>query len=85
MFPTVGLSATADKSRRRRLTAQHFLTAHTHLKQQGTFFQGHADMRVFIQSIMIFFGTLMAAGLVALGEPAGAELDIVGAVTSAAR
>ena len=26
-------------------------------------------MRLFIQSAMIFFGTLMAAGLLALGEP----------------
>ena len=27
-------------------------------------------MKLLIQSVMIFFGTLMAAGLVALGEPA---------------
>jgi hypothetical protein len=30
-------------------------------------------MKLLIQSAMIFFGTLMAAGLVALGEPAGAH------------
>jgi len=30
-------------------------------------------MKLLIQSVMIFFGTLMAAGLVALGEPAGPE------------
>lgn len=36
-------------------------------------------MKLLIQSAMIFFGTLMAAGLVALGEPArtdrGAEIE----------
>ncbi len=33
-------------------------------------------MKLLIQSAMIFFGTLMAAGLVALGEPAsGASPD----------
>jgi len=31
-------------------------------------------MKLLIQSAMIFFGTLMAAGLVALGEPAGAHV-----------
>jgi hypothetical protein len=30
-------------------------------------------MKLLIQSAMIFFGTLMAAGLVALGEPASAH------------
>lgn len=30
-------------------------------------------MRLFIQSAMIFFGTLMAAGLLALGEPQAAR------------
>jgi hypothetical protein len=30
-------------------------------------------MKLLIQSAMIFFGTLMAAGLVALGEPARAD------------
>ena len=40
-------------------------------------------MRLLIQSSMIFFGTLLAAGLVALGEPAGAELAIINALTSA--
>ena len=28
-------------------------------------------MKLLVQSAMIFFGTLMAAGLVALGEPGG--------------
>lgn len=28
-------------------------------------------MKLLLESAMIFFGTLMAAGLVALGEPAG--------------
>jgi hypothetical protein len=37
-------------------------------------------MKLLIQSAMIFFGTLMAAGLVALGEPAGAY----GAMTASA-
>ena len=30
-------------------------------------------MKLMIQSAMIFFGTLMAAAMVALGEPASAE------------
>jgi hypothetical protein len=30
-------------------------------------------MKLLVQSAMIFFGTLMAAGLVALGEPARGE------------
>lgn len=33
-------------------------------------------MNLLVQSAMIFFGTLMAAGLVALGEPAGAKLAV---------
>lgn len=28
-------------------------------------------MRLLLQSVMIFFGTLLAAGLLALGEPSG--------------
>jgi hypothetical protein len=31
-------------------------------------------MKLLIRSAMIFFGTLMAAGLVALGEPGGAYI-----------
>jgi hypothetical protein len=38
-------------------------------------------MKLLIESLMIFFGTLLAAGLVALGEPAGAELAIINAVS----
>jgi hypothetical protein len=30
-------------------------------------------MKLFLQSLMIFLATLMAAAVVALGEPAGAE------------
>jgi hypothetical protein len=33
-------------------------------------------MKLLIQSAMIFFGTLMAAGLVALGEPAATRLAL---------
>lgn len=33
-------------------------------------------MKLLIQSAMIFFGTLMAAGLVALGEPPGAPAAV---------
>jgi hypothetical protein len=33
-------------------------------------------MKLLIQSAMIFFGTLMAAGVVALGEPAGAQVAV---------
>lgn len=37
------------------------------------------SMKVFVQSIMVFFGTLLAAGLVALGEPASAEVRMLAA------
>ena len=33
-------------------------------------------MKLFIQTTMIFFGTLLAAALVALGEPATAEVQM---------
>ena len=33
-------------------------------------------MKLFVQSTMIFFGTLLAAALVALGEPASAEVQM---------
>jgi len=33
-------------------------------------------MKLLIQSAMIFFGTLMAAGVVALGEPGGAHIVV---------
>ena len=40
-------------------------------------------MKFILQTAMVFFGTLIAAGLVALGEPAAAEVDVVQApVTS---
>jgi hypothetical protein len=38
-------------------------------------------MRWLIESVMVFFGTLMAAAVVALGAPAVADLAIVEAVT----
>jgi hypothetical protein len=34
-------------------------------------------MKIVIQSAMVFFGTLLAAALVALGEPAQAEVQMV--------
>jgi hypothetical protein len=34
-------------------------------------------MTLFVQTIITFFGTLLAAGLVALGEPAYAEVQMV--------
>jgi hypothetical protein len=33
-------------------------------------------MKLFVQSSMIFFGTLIAAALVALGEPATVEVQM---------
>ena len=33
-------------------------------------------MKLFVQSAIVFFGTLLAAGLVALGEPAAAEVQL---------
>jgi len=41
-------------------------------------------MKLLIQSAMIFFGTLMAAGLVALGEPAGAYVAMTASPPGAA-
>jgi len=41
-------------------------------------------MKLLIQSAMIFFGTLMAAGVVALGEPAGAHVAVTAQPASAA-
>lgn len=38
-------------------------------------------MRWMIESVMVFFGTLIAAAVVALGAPAVADLAIVEAVT----
>ena len=40
-------------------------------------------MKLLLQSAMIFFGTLMAAGVVALGEPA--KTDSAGRAESAAQ
>lgn len=34
-------------------------------------------MKLLLQSAMIFFGTLMAAAVVALGEPAQADVSMV--------
>lgn len=34
-------------------------------------------MKLLVQSAMVFFGTLLAAALVALGEPASAEIRMV--------
>ncbi|MES2936200.1 MAG: hypothetical protein V4864_00875 [Pseudomonadota bacterium] len=34
-------------------------------------------MKLFLESLMVFFGTLTAAALVALGEPGSAELALV--------
>lgn len=35
-------------------------------------------MKLFLQTAIVFFGTLLAAALVALGEPATAEVEMVG-------
>jgi len=34
------------------------------------------SMKLFVQSTMVFFGTLLAAALVALGQPASAEVQM---------
>ena len=34
-------------------------------------------MKLLVQSTMVFFGTLLAAALVAVGEPASAEVQMV--------
>lgn len=41
---------------------------------------GMDKMRWLFESMVVFFGTLMAAALVALGAPAGADLALVDAV-----
>jgi hypothetical protein len=33
-------------------------------------------MKLFVQTAMVFFGTLLAAALVALGEPASVEVQM---------
>ena len=33
-------------------------------------------MKLFVQSTIVFFGTLLAAALVALGQPASAEVQM---------
>jgi hypothetical protein len=38
-------------------------------------------MKLFVQSTMIFFGTLLAAALVALGEPGTAAVQMASAPT----
>ncbi len=39
-------------------------------------------MKLFLQTAMVFFGTLIAAGLVALGEPVATDLDAVQATSA---
>jgi hypothetical protein len=39
-------------------------------------------MKLLVESAMVFFGTLLAAALVALGEPAQAEVEMVQAPTT---
>jgi len=34
-------------------------------------------MKLFVQSAIVFFGTLIAAALVALGEPANGEVEMM--------
>lgn len=48
----------------------------TALQGAGSFRPTHT-MKHVIQSAMVFFGTLLAAALVALGEPAQAEVQMV--------
>jgi hypothetical protein len=42
-------------------------------------------MKILFQTLVIFFGTLFAAGLVALGAPAHAELELASATTQVAQ
>lgn len=59
------------------LTAQHFLTVQTCLKHERPPPAPRMHvMKMLLRSAMIFFGTLMAAGLVALGEPGGAYIAV---------
>jgi hypothetical protein len=41
-------------------------------------------MKLFVQSAMVFFGTLLAAALVALGEPGHAEVQMASQTGSSA-
>ena len=40
-------------------------------------------MKLFVQSAIVFFGTLLAAALVALGEPGNAEVQMASQDSSA--
>jgi hypothetical protein len=44
--------------------------------QRAGSFRAQPSMKLFVQSTMIFFGTLIAAALVALGAPADAEVQM---------
>ena len=37
----------------------------------------HPPMKLFVQSAIVFFGTLLAAALVAVGQPASAEVQMM--------
>jgi hypothetical protein len=39
-------------------------------------FRPEATMKLVLQSVIVFFGTLIAAALVALGEPGNAEVQM---------
>jgi hypothetical protein len=39
-------------------------------------------MKLFLETLIVFFGTLMAAGLVALGKPASAEIALLDSVVT---
>ena len=57
------------------------LAAHTLSNTRNPGDEGLATMKLFIESLMIFFGTLIAAALVALGEPVTADLAIAESMT----
>ena len=45
---------------------------------------GRIQMKLFLQSAMVFFGTLLAAALVALGEPGSAEVQMASQTSTSA-
>lgn len=52
-------------------------------RQDGSSRPALSTMKLILQTAIVFFGTLLAAALVALGEPATAEVSMVQATPTA--
>jgi hypothetical protein len=58
-------------------------TAWNSARQDGSSRPARSTMKLILQTAIVFFGTLLAAALVALGEPATAEVSMVQATPTA--